>query len=414
MGESNLNFFQASEAHMVTYINHLRFAVFDNFIKNNPNATKEERMAYAEFTNNISGTTNKWQPGKWTNAAFLAFKYMVSRFKTLNELVSPTTYYKAFVEGDKVSKQMVLDLWSSVATIVISMAVLAFFWGDDAYIDMEPYSNEFLKLVIGDNSIDFTAGVGAIIRATMQTIGMFAMKIDPESVSEIDRASLEDTNEKFGFLGAPAAPFLKFITQKANPVFSVGKNLWDQKSFIGEPYKPLGMQVFPSIQQASEFAPIFPRNLVETWGADDSPSILERVSQTAFGLVGGSYSNFQSQISEARLKRLLRETDVSLNKKLRLPEKNELNAHPYFKWLWRDEVKRAIGTELMLKLTRGAKLKKSDVDDIIEKYKVSGEKGGEIVANVTKKLKALNRQEYVEIVKTWQSEEQKKKEKKGD
>ena len=51
MGKIHLNLFQASEAHMTTYLNTIRFALFHSFYENNRDASKEELENYAETIN---------------------------------------------------------------------------------------------------------------------------------------------------------------------------------------------------------------------------------------------------------------------------------------------------------------------------------------------------------------------------
>jgi hypothetical protein len=135
----------ASERHMVTGLNLLRAGVFDQFVKDNPNASEEEYRAMADYINKASGR------GKFTGTTaksmavwFFAPRFAVSRFQT------PYTLYQ-YWNLPTVRKEIARDMASTTAT---GLSVLALGALAGAVVGLDPRDSDFGKMVIGNTRID--------------------------------------------------------------------------------------------------------------------------------------------------------------------------------------------------------------------------------------------------------------------
>lgn len=401
LNKINANFFQGSESHMVTYINAIRFAMFDSFYKANPTASAEELKAYAEHINNITGTTNANLGktfGNIVNSAFLAFKYMVSRWKVLAGALNVSDYERA-LKGDVVAQEKLKNLLSATVSIISALGITALALGDDAEVDLDPYSSEFLKLLYKDNAYDLTFGVGAIIRMFANTIGVLHYLISPNTLSDINRARFQSLHDKgFGVI----SPLGKYLYERANPVVGTLAALTSGKNYVGEPYKPFNWQhgLGGTSMILDQVTPIFISSLLkDVFFPTDESSISERIFNTLYSSQGGSFVNYQNAIKDVKVKQALKELDISINKKVKLGDTSnidkELKSHDYFEWVWKNEVKNLIGKDIIIKLSKGIKLTKKDLDGIVNTYKNKSE----IKNRIKGQLRRADPKEYDRIVK---------------
>jgi hypothetical protein len=152
------NVIRASERNMITGLNLLRIAAFDEFARKNPNATIEQLKAYATFVNHASGRGDLKLTGDWSQAVasiFFAPRFAMSRIQITKRFILETGKF-ATGKGNIVNKAIMRDFASTV-TLGLSFMAMAKAAGAD--VGMDPEESDFGKIVVGDTRIDVWGGV---------------------------------------------------------------------------------------------------------------------------------------------------------------------------------------------------------------------------------------------------------------
>lgn len=217
---------RASNRAMVTTLNMLRVAAFDGFIEAHPEATREQRTAFAQYVNAASGRGNvKWGPDivKKANAIFFAPRYAISRFQAL---------YSPFKNiNDPIVRNAILKDFGALLGTGLSVMYLASLAGAD--VGMDPSESDFGKIIVGDTRIDIWGGLLSPARLILQTLALPAQA-----------AGLVELEKDIDPLEA-AADFLKY---KTSPAITVPLALFKGENVIGqeqEAYETLLRAVFP-------------------------------------------------------------------------------------------------------------------------------------------------------------------------
>lgn len=203
---------RASERSMVTTLNMLRTAAFDGFVKAHPEATLEQKQAYARYVNAASGRGNIKMSAQWAkrlNAVFFAPRYAVSRFETL---ASPFQNW-----NDATVRNAILRDFGALIGTGLSVLWLANMAGADVTLD--PSDSDFGKIVIDDTRIDIWGGLQQPVRLVLQA-----------AVAGPQRAEMVDLEKEIDPLDAAA----QFVKYKLSPAVSVPLALWTGENVIGQ------------------------------------------------------------------------------------------------------------------------------------------------------------------------------------
>lgn len=203
---------RASERSMVTTLNMLRTAAFDGFVKAHPEATFEQKQAYARYVNAASGRGNIKMSAQWAkrlNTVFFAPRYAVSRFETL---ASPFQNW-----NDATVRNAILRDFGALIGSGLSVLWLANMAGADVTLD--PSDSDFGKIIIDDTRIDIWGGLQQPVRLVLQA-----------AVAGPQRAEMVDLEKEIDPLDAAA----QFVKYKLSPAVSVPLALWTGENVIGQ------------------------------------------------------------------------------------------------------------------------------------------------------------------------------------
>lgn len=202
----------ASERHMVTMLNLMRAATFDQFVENFPESSLEERQAWAYYVNVASGRGNL---GRFNNAArqlslvFFAPRYAVSRFQVPYALVRGWKH-------PVVRKQIALDL-AHFAGAGMSALALAYFAG--FRVGLDPDDSDFGKIIVGDTRIDIWGGMQQAMRLLLAPI-----------MAGLDRAGVRKQGKEADLIDAGRT----FLSYKLSPTVTVPAEMITGRTIIGE------------------------------------------------------------------------------------------------------------------------------------------------------------------------------------
>lgn len=246
---------QASERSMVTTLNLLRAASFDQFINDHPSATPEQRKAFAAYVNVASG---RGDLGRFNNAAkelgavFFAPRFAVSRFQLL---------YSPFknIKDPIVRKEIAKDF---LAFGVTGMTVLGLAAAAGAKVGTDPESPDFGKIVLGNLHLDIWGGLQQPMRLMMQPV-----------LAGLDKAGLHESKPPVDLLDAGR----RFLSYKLAPSVTIPITLLTGKNVIGQP------------EEASEtllrsITPLLAQDMFEAF--EDSQSLTQAGAAGALSFVG--------------------------------------------------------------------------------------------------------------------------------
>lgn len=205
---------RASNRAMVTTLNMLRVAAFDGFVKAHPDATPEQRKAYARYVNAASGRGNvKWSPStvKAMNAVFFAPRYAVSRFQAL---------YSPFKNiRDPIVRNAILRDFAALLGTGLSVMALAALAGAD--VSFDPTDSDFGKIVVDDTRIDIWGGLAQPARLILSV-----------PAGALRRSELADFD--FEKEIDPLEAALRFMSYKVSPAISVPRAIYTGENAIGQ------------------------------------------------------------------------------------------------------------------------------------------------------------------------------------
>ncbi len=275
---------KASERHMVSYLNMIRTAAFDQLLQKFPNATHAELTAWADFVNKASGRGNL---GKFAGAAntlslgFFAPRFAVSRIQT------PLALFGKSSKGvtRRVRKEIAKDL---VATASLGATALTLAHLAGAEVGTDPRSADWGKIKVGNTRIDIWGGMQQPMRV-------------------VARSGLGIT-DKLGLTGEdltdwqkdvdPVELAARFSQYKFSPLITIPLELYKGKTIVGE-------DVTPSETAAKAAIPMVYEDMVDAWR-------LEGVGQSAwvgglafFGVGASTYSRKEGR--ENTIRKLLEE-----------------------------------------------------------------------------------------------------------
>ncbi len=359
MGKNKLgikaNLFQASEAHMTTYLNTIRFALFDAFYRENPGASKEELENYAETVNMLTGTT-KMNVNGFMTRAFLAPKYMLSRLKMFgNALIPPIKItktgagkldYKFSYSPNQRSATVRKAIGMSLAIPASLHLISALLAGDDEpwfSVDWNPLSPSFLKMQIGDTNIETIAGLTNIARTVMQTVLIVMNARDWGNLTEIEKSNALTAGNYGNNIIYPA---WNYISGRLNPSVGVAKTLLTREDFKGDPYKPGLLGVGEIVGDV--VGPIFPSSVFENLLLPtDNPSWAEKISQPTAELFGVPIINYQNAGKHKDVQNIFKKADWSLNSKAVPQKKSWTYPHEYFRSEYKNELRHRVGLAVL-------------------------------------------------------------------
>ncbi|GAF81458.1 unnamed protein product, partial [marine sediment metagenome] len=143
---------KASNRHMVTYLNMMRSAAFDQFLKKYPNATHAELTAWADAVNVFSGRGNV---GKYANTANILSTFIFAPRFAISRAQTPYVFFK-YIKMPRVRAEIAKDL---VSTAGLGATVLTLAHLSGADVGLNPRDPDFGKIRIGDTRLDVWGGV---------------------------------------------------------------------------------------------------------------------------------------------------------------------------------------------------------------------------------------------------------------
>jgi hypothetical protein len=233
---------KASDRHMVTHINLMRAAAFDDFIAKHPNATTAEMKAWADFVNVASGRgrMNVGTAGEALSVAFFAPRFALSRFQY------PTMLWR-HRKNPRVFKEIAKDQVALAGTFAatLSLAKLA-----GADVSLDPRSSDFGKIKVGNTRYDIGAGFLQPMRYFLRL-----------GAGATDRVGWTDGKKKM----APIDDFLRMISYKASPSVQITDALIQGKFRFG------GGETTPLNVAYRTLSPILAEAIVDAWKDQESP-----------------------------------------------------------------------------------------------------------------------------------------------
>jgi len=256
---------KASNRHMTTFLNMMRAASFDFYVKKYPNATPAELKKWANFVNICSGRGNLGKGETLANALsvpFFAPKFAWSRvqypFMGLAELRTP-----------RIRKEIALNYvrFASMGAMAMGLVKLAG-WevGDD------PRNSDWGKIKKGDTRVDIFGGVQQPMRLIVR-LGV-------------------GVTDKWGWTGSGLSErekridaidlVMRSISYKFAPVVTVPSELISGKTIVGEKSTP-----FEAMARA--FSPMIVEDIRDAWRLEGPGRAAVVGGLTFFGVGANTY-----------------------------------------------------------------------------------------------------------------------------
>lgn len=254
----------ASERHMVTGLNLLRVGLFDDFVKNHPDASEEAKFAYARY---INVATGRGELGQFNGAAeALAGVFFSPRF-AVSRIQAPAYAVKNVISQPELRKEMVRQWFALAGTGAVVLALAAM---NGADVGDDPEDTDFGKFVIGNRRYDIFGGLLQPMRLIL--LSLKATDGAYFNVFTDDKISKDIRNE-----------FFKFFEYKFNPVLGI----LHKAMFKEDPltHKEINWEE-DWREQAWSFAPITVQTFKEALDEDYSAMEIASVSIPEFFGVG--------------------------------------------------------------------------------------------------------------------------------
>lgn len=254
----------ASERHMVTGLNLLRVGLFDDFVKNHPDASEEAKFAYARY---INVATGRGELGQFNGAAeALAGVFFSPRF-AVSRIQAPAYAVKNVISQPELRKEMVRQWFALAGTgaVVLTLAAM-----NGADVGDDPEDTDFGKFVIGNRRYDIFGGLLQPMRLIL--LSLKATDGAYFNVFTDDKINKDIRNE-----------FFKFFEYKFNPVLGI----LHKAMFKEDPltHKEINWEE-DWREQAWSFAPITVQTFKEALDEDYSAMEVASVSIPEFFGVG--------------------------------------------------------------------------------------------------------------------------------
>lgn len=271
---------KASERHMITHLNLMRVAAFDQFLESNPNATQEELKAWANYVNVASGRGDLGRAAAFgTELATVIFapRFAVSRFQAPYMLLK-------HMKHPRVRKEIAKDMAAFVGlgTTALALAGLA-----GAAVGYDPRDPDFGKIVLGNTRVDIWAGFQQPARlVTRLALGI----TDRTGITGSDLLKEEKEFDPLEMVG-------RFAAFKLAPSITLPVELARGKTAVGEDRTPL-----QSI--AGTLLPLMVEDTIDAYRNDGFGAAAGTGLGTFFGLGINTYDNSERKAKvEARRRR---------------------------------------------------------------------------------------------------------------
>lgn len=257
---------KASSRHAVAIGNLVRASAFDQFMANNPNATLDERRAFADYLNVTTGLGNLSRAGaigKELDLVFFAPRFAVSRVQT------PYAIAKYWKKYPRVRKQMARDMVGFVATggMVLALAAMA-----GAEVELfDPDDPDWGKIRFDDTRIDIWGGF-------QQPARVIARIAQGPSKWEVGFDSLE--------------LIARFASFKFGPVITIPRELLMGRTAVGE-------DVTIMETMAKSIVPLVLEDIWEAWKLEGIPTA---VATGALAIPGVGVSTYRDSETVTRKK----------------------------------------------------------------------------------------------------------------
>jgi hypothetical protein len=213
---------RASNRSMVTTLNLLRAAAFDEFVQKYPNATQEELEAWANWVNVASG---RGDLGKFTQAAnVLSLGIFAPRF-AVSRIQTPYMIIKHW-QQPRVRKEIAKNYAAlgAVGMVALSLAALA-----GAEVGDDPREPDFGKIKIGNTRFDIWAGLQQPARVVVRIgIGL----TDKFGITGQNLSERQKDIDPLDFIG-------RFAAYKLAPSVTLPRELYTGKTIVGEDVTPI-------------------------------------------------------------------------------------------------------------------------------------------------------------------------------
>jgi hypothetical protein len=212
---------KASDRHMTSYLNMMRTAAFDQFLKKYPNATHAELSAWADFVNVASGRGNLGSAAGMANVmstVIFAPRFSVSRIQT------PYMFFK-HIKKPRVRTEIAKDM---VATASLGATALTLAYLAGAEVGTDPRSPDWGKMKFGDTRVDLWAGM----QQPMRVVARIGLGItDKAGWTGKDLTDYQKDVDPLEITG-------RFSAYKLAPSVTVPLELYRGKTMVNEPTTP--------------------------------------------------------------------------------------------------------------------------------------------------------------------------------
>lgn len=271
----------ASERHMVTHLNMLRAAAFDQFVvdlKNREipkNQMAKDLKAWAKYVNNASGRGSLGgfeSSAKALSTLFFAPRFAVSRIQAPLRLL---TNWKNPTVRNEIAKDFAA--FAGVGMVALTLASLAGFEIGD-----EPEDSDFGKIIIGKTRVDVWGGFQQPMRL-MYNWG--ASGVSRTGLIESPDMDLRDAT-------------MRFAMYKASPLVSIGAEFLTGEDAIGRDTEALETVV-------NSILPLVMQESWEAYNSDDPENLLFVMPAAFFGISTSTFKKRKKKSSSSTRRRNL-------------------------------------------------------------------------------------------------------------
>ena len=262
----------ASERHMVTGLNLLRSAAFDQFVEAYPNATDAELTAWANWVNVATGRGNlPHAAATGLSPILFAPRFSASRVEVLG--------FKPLWDARK-SPRVMKEIGKDYAALY-GVGMTALFLASKAGFEVgdDPRSPDFGKIKKGNDRWDIWGGLLPVARL----IGGGAANIGDRSGVNI--LPWTDTPKKSAIEGYdPYDVVTRFIRWKQSPLFGTGVSLWKGKNMVGAGEKMPRLEI-----AARALLPIILESVWDAYRKNGPTGVPQMAIPEALGVGSQSY-----------------------------------------------------------------------------------------------------------------------------
>jgi hypothetical protein len=279
---------KASERNMVTFLNLMRVAAFDEFYAKFPNATREELAAWAHFVNVMSGRGDTGLQGKAAAAAsalIFAPKFAASR---IQGPFMPLYYWKL----PRVRNMAARDI---AATFGLGMTALGLMALAGGKLTLDPQSADWGKARFGDTRIDLWGGF-------QQPMRIIARLVKRGGIKGLNLFGTHFKDEDMD----PKDMLMNFAAYKIAPSLSMLNEYWTGKNMVGDEIEPvdelfdkrLPFELRPwMVTSLNAMVPMIFQDIADAYGDGGVP---KSAFVAPISFFGGSASTYESGRKKSR------------------------------------------------------------------------------------------------------------------